>query len=224
MSEHTIRPLADIDVAHAQQLVLRVREITSFDDASSWCSAADSELGNLSTVLSQIDAQAQDVAHAKTLAIAEHHAKPFLQRWFTRSALVKAADAWRQHADIVQGRVSDLAHDLTEWKASLPTSLQDQKSRLKELRLKKRELSQTNREVGASMREIRRGARQANAEVGTGLEMLFSNGKYRRIRHTEIRVKKERILRPYENERASIAEQIAVVDRSILWLERFGQS
>jgi hypothetical protein len=101
-----------------------------------------------------------------------------------------------------------------------PNSVEEQKALLRELRQRKKELQLEKRQVAASMKAIREGARQRSAQAGRGFFGMY-NPKQAASERRSIRYRKEAALRPHEDAKAAIERQIIQIDRDILWVGRY---
>jgi len=101
-----------------------------------------------------------------------------------------------------------------------PNNKEEQKALLKELRLQKKELQLEKKEINARMKDIRTTARQKYATAPyTVTGMLGQTAAQRRA----LRYNKEAALSPHESARDGIERQISLVEREILWAERFAE-
>jgi uncharacterized protein YqgV (UPF0045/DUF77 family) len=101
-----------------------------------------------------------------------------------------------------------------------PNSSVEQKSLLKELRQIKKELQLRKREVTASAKKIKEEARLKSIHAGKVLG-IFYDSKLASIERRSIRYKKEAMVAPHEDIKASLDRQILKTDKNILWVERF---
>ena len=100
-----------------------------------------------------------------------------------------------------------------------PTSPEEQKALLKELRLRKKELQAQKRETTTNMRLIREEARRQSVHAGRGFLGIYDS-KLASNQRRQIRYQREAALRPNEDQKAAIERQLIQVERDILWVEK----
>jgi hypothetical protein len=116
--------------------------------------------------------------------------------------------------------MENMAEKLQESIDFTPNSSTEQKSLLKELRQRKKELQLEKREVAASAKQIREKARLKSIHAGRVLGIIYDS-KLAAIERRAIRYGREAAVAPHENVKASIERQILQIDKDILWVERF---
>ncbi|MFM6347925.1 MAG: hypothetical protein ACKPFK_22675 [Dolichospermum sp.] len=113
-----------------------------------------------------------------------------------------------------------MAEKLQEAIDFTPNSSTEQKLLLKELRQRKKELQLQKREVAASAKQIREEARLKSIHAGRFLGIVYDS-KLASIERRSIRYRREALVAPHEDIKASIDRQILQIDKDILWVERF---
>jgi hypothetical protein len=115
--------------------------------------------------------------------------------------------------------MEDMAEKLQEAIDFTPNSPTEQKLLLKELRQRKKELQLQKREIAVSAKQIREEARLKSVHAGRFLGIY--NSKLASIERRSIRYRREALVAPSEDVKASIDRQILQIDKDILWAERF---
>jgi hypothetical protein len=116
--------------------------------------------------------------------------------------------------------IEGMAEKLQEAIDFTPNSSTEQKLLLKELRQRRKELQLQKREVAASAKQIREEARLKSIHAGRFLGIVYDS-KLASIERRSIRYRREALVAPHEDIKASIDRQILQIDKDILWVERF---
>jgi len=150
---------------------------------------------------------------------AHHKEKAFLKRMFNDRKEEKDLTQQLQRCQELIATMEAMASEMQEAIDFSPNSIEEQKTLLKELRQRKKELQIQKREVAANMKAIRDDAHQQSVHAGQGI--LGYNSKTAAYQRRQIRYSKQAALGPQENAKAAIERQLLQTDRDILWAERF---
>jgi hypothetical protein len=210
----------ECDLSKAAELLAESNQLFTFADVEAWDRVATIEIRRLRFFVEELDHRQRELASVEAQALSAHAAKSFLKRLFSRPKQVRQIVKWRDRASALRYRIEAAVDSLEDTVDRTPNSLEEQRLLLKELKLRKKELNQHKREIGLAMRQIRDNARRQNAEVGTGLGLVFSNPTSRRFERMSIRLEKEGALKSQENARDALERQITAIDRAMLWAER----
>jgi len=221
MTTSSIPSLDPYDSTTAKALLAQLDQLNTFADVESWDSRARQEIARIGAYLDRLAAAEAHIAAAEARARELHKTKSFLQRTLTSPAEARAADIWRKDAAARREVLLQLSDQLEAAIDKTPSSRDEQREMIHELKLVKKELALRKREANESMRQIRTGTRQRGAKIGTGLSAVFHTPTTRRWSRIGLRLEKEAAVAPHETTRAQLEGQILVVERAIHWVQRF---
>lgn len=213
--------LAAFDEARARELLRRSDSLSTFDDVNAWDSAAEAEVAKIRAYLAKLDDFERSLGEIEQRARTLRAQRPLLKRVFARAPWKRDARARRNFMKAARLKLPDLVDELQALIDKTPNSREEQQEMLKELRLVKKELNAEKRQVNEAMRQIRTDARQQGAKVGSGLGLFLSTSTSRRLDRMSIRLGKEAALSPHEDAKGALERQLLVVERALLWVERF---
>lgn len=203
-----------IHPSNANRLLQSVDRIDTFAEVAQWDHEASAEVYRIQQHLESLSGVVDSVAASRT-------AVSLFSQPLEALRLSLSLRRARRTLRASQAVLAPLAELLQTAIDKTPNSKGEQKEMLKELRLAKKEFAIQKREINAHMTAVRVNARQESADVGQGLGLFLSNAATRRLERMSIRLGKEAALAPGENAKAAIERKIMVVDRAILWVERF---
>jgi hypothetical protein len=117
---------------------------------------------------------------------------------------------YQKYIYILQNYISNLKRNIY----LIPESSSQKQSLIKQLKLEKKELQMQKREQAAIVKEIRRSARQSNAQL------TYKSGKFARYLRHQYAVQKEQNLYTPENIIAMLDSEILAIDKHLLFLEK----
>lgn len=198
----------------------RLTALTTFEEAQAWDHSAKEMVRGAQKHLRTLQTADTHLAELYRTALAEHQNKSFLARLFTSPTEANrvrfARTSLNQHRSAIEAVIDELngAIDKT------PDSREEKKAMIADLRMLRKELVLRKREASTAMRDVREAATAANARVGTGWDALLSTPSSRRFDRMGIRLRKEAALTPHRSARNQIEQELAVIDRHLLWLEK----
>jgi hypothetical protein len=200
-------------------LMAEYKRLSTFGEVESWDRRASAETDRIVSAIRKVDEDNAELSEKLKQAEKERSEKPFFNRLFgsrkVEKYLAQQIENCRNHKAILEA----LAAQMQEAIDFTPNSPEEQKSLLKELKQRKKELQVEKREIAAAMKAIRTDARQKSSNAGRVFGLYDSKVAASDRRH--IRYAKEAALGPHEDSKAALDRQITQVDRDILWAERF---
>ncbi len=213
MLEIEIPKLRYYDLDQVEQLATDLRNLRSFSEVLEWGKRAKEEISKIRSAIEGLDNNNQKTRVEINETKKAHQAKPFLSKVFASREEEKRLNALSNSLTKEITQLQTLADQLRSAIDFAPTSSKDLKELLKECRVRKKGLQTEKKALDIKMKEIRAEARQLSAKTTTG--------KYGRDARRRIRLKKEAVLRPYEDKKAALDHQVLNLDRITAWLERF---
>lgn len=198
-------------------LVKTVPHLTSFDDVQNWDNEAKKEIIDINNALNTLNKHEVSDKIELEKYETEHKRKGFFARILRSDP--KLAILKRSLKTILEQRekISNLKTSLEELVERTPDDEAEAKQMLRELKLAKKELSVTKKEVRAEMRGVAISARVKNTNISG---QIFTNGKLKRIQRISARIDKESSLKPLDRQIFIIDQQILEIDKSINWIEK----
>lgn len=209
------------DLSRAKGLLGQLDVISSFSEVAAWDRSADQEIRNIAAHEHALESFAQTLDAFEAGCKAAHAKQPLFRWLFTSYEHKPWIREMRKSIQDQQRQLPQLADSLQAAMDKTPNSRDEQRVLLAELKQARKRLNQEKRELNQAMTGIRVSARQRSAAVGTGFDLLFSTSRSRRLNRLAIRLSKEAALAPRENAKAAIDHQINIIDRTILWVEKF---
>ena len=169
------------------------KTLSTYEAVAGWDQRAQAEVDRIAGVLQELDAEIVRQLEALEQAKREHAQKSFLKRTFggrkPEQEIAQFIEQCRQNMTTL----GELASNLQEAIDFTPNSPEEQKTLLKELRLRKKEFQAEKREVMANMKAIRAEARVQSVHAGKGFLGMYDSkrGAYER---RQIRYAKEAAL------------------------------
>lgn len=201
------------DMAHANELLMALGDLYTFEQIAVWDKNATAEAERIQGTLAEIQGKQQALSQAIQQEQRDHAAKGFLSRLF----------ASRQERKRFLDELARLAKEsarlqsfLSEFQTTIdftPNSPADLKDMLTEFKQRRKELQIEKRGLDSQMAGIRVEARRKTTYTDPGKPGAWSR--------RQIRLEKEAALGPHETEKAGLLRQIVYLDRMIAWLERF---
>jgi len=199
----------------------KLKVLKTFAEVSTWDHDAQLELGKIIKVIKDLDRELADEGNSLEKAKQIRAEKNLLTRVFQGHKEEKKVIQHSEQCRNNKIQLTELANQLQESIDFSPNNMEEQKTLVKELRLRKKGLLVKKREVAAIMTELRTQARQLSAEAGK--VGFFYSSKTAAVERRSIRYAKEDALRPHENNKTAIERQLIQVDKDILWAERFAE-
>jgi len=209
------------DDKNYRALMDEYKTLSTYENVAGWDQRAQAEVDKLAGVLQELEAEIARQSETLEQTKREHAQKSFLKRTFSdrkpEKEIAQFIDQCRQNMTTLEGMASKLqeAIDFT------PNSPEEQKTLLKELRLRKKELQAEKREVAANMKAIRNEARAQSVHAGRGF--FGYSSKSAAYDRRQIRYAKEAALGPHEDAKTAIERQLIQVEKDIVWAERFNK-
>ena len=202
-----------------RKLMAEFKILSSFTQIAAWDEQAQVEVENIIIVIHALNDEIIKLTVALGKARSDHKEKAFLKRMFNDRKEEKDLTQQLQRCQELIATMEAMASEMQEAIDFSPNSIEEQKTLLKELRQRKKELQIQKREVAANMKAIRDDAHQQSVHAGQGI--LGYNSKTAAYQRRQIRYSKQAALGPQENAKAAIERQLLQTDRDILWAERF---
>ena len=210
---------ATIDEGSYQRLVSAMEGLRTFAAVAGWDTEAQSEIARIETGVQALDSEI--AARERVLEDAKHAraSKGFVAKLFDSGKAVKASQIALDSAQANRRRYDEMAEKLQELIDFTPNDGGEQKALVKELKQYKKELALKKREVATEMKNVRVSARQASANIGGNYGNKWA-GQMNASQRRSIRLQKEALLGPREDQKSALERQLVAVDRRILWAER----
>ncbi len=193
--------------------------LATFRGAGDWkCQVADilKKLpGALQSLDRQIAAKAQELSEAKR----QFQEQSFLKRAFGSHQSEAAIAQQINNLQCERNHLIGSGQELQQKSDLLPDSRPIRDILIKEIRSRIKELKIEKKQAAMSMTEIRRDARVASDGAGKDWLGLYDSSLAARERRG-IRHAKENALQPYENAKENLERQILFLEKRIIWLER----
>ena len=201
-------------------LLAEYKRLSTFSEVESWDRRASAEVDRIVAAIRKVDEDITRLSEQLHQVEKDHSEKSFINRLFSSRKLEKDLNQQLENWSKQKAVLDALASQLQEAIDFTPNSRDEQKSLLKELKQRKKELQVEKREVAATMKAIRTEARQQSSEAGRVLGIMYDS-KVAAAQRRGIRYSKEAALSPHEDAKAALERQLTQVDRDILWAERF---
>jgi len=203
----------EYNTANASLLATAIKNLRNFDEITEWDKKAMAEVEALHSILKAIEGKQQKAIQVISQEQQEHEAKSFLTRLFDRR---KEQKRWLAEQSRLAREKVQIENVIGQFESAIdfmPDSLDKLKELLEECKQQKEELLTEKKAVNAQMTSIREDAKQQTANTNYG---KYGKGDRRRIR-----LNKDALLRPQDNQKTAIEGQITELDQIIVWLERF---
>jgi len=204
----------------AEWLLRQHQSISTLAEMAHWKDAAEKSIIQLTAEAEECTARIGELRAKASQLRTETRLRSFFGRFFKSSeekqvgfsivAQIKAVQSWLSTVDVLQGKIDDA-----------PSSEEEKRQMLSELKTRKKELQLEKRELNSQMKNIRTEARQRSASAGTSLSALVIGTKYTATERRSIRAAKERALAPREDAKAALERRLLALDREILRIESF---
>jgi len=203
----------EYNTTNASVLATAIKNLRSFDEIADWDKKAMAEVEALHSILKAIEGKQQKAIQVISQEQQEHEAKSFPTRLFDRR---KEQKRWLAEQSRLAREKVQIENVIGQFESAIdfmPDSLDKLKELLEECKQQKEELLTEKKAVNAQMASIREDAKQQTANTNYG---KYGKGDRRRIR-----LNKDALLRPQDNQKTAIEGQITELDQIIVWLERF---
>ena len=218
MEEHTQK--VSYDDRNFGKLMSDFKTLATFSAIASWDSQTQLEIERILGVIRDLDNEISRQTQALEKFRQSKSEKSFMGRLFTSDKEEKESLQLVEKYNQYKATLGKMASQLQESIDFTPNTPEEQKTLLKELRQRKKELQVEKREVAAAMKAVRTGARQQSAQAGRVFG-VFYDSKLAASERRSIRYSKESTLRPHEDAKTAIERQLVQIDRDILWAEKF---
>lgn len=208
--------------ANYRSLMAELKALTTFGAVTAWDLRARDELSKLAAVIQQLEDEITRQKQVLLDAQQAHAEKSPVGRLFGGNKAEKEA---AKKIELYEGYVEKLGALADDLQAAIdmsPSSAEEQKQLLKELRLRKKELQAQKKELSTAMKDIRENARQMGVHAGRGFLGVY-NSKLASYERRKIRYEREAALKPNENLKASLERQLLQLEREILWVEKLAE-
>lgn len=196
------------------------RTLATFSAIASWDRQAQMEIERITGVIRELDIEVSRQTQILEGVRKSKSEKSLIGRLFSsgkeEKELLQLVEKYNQY----KATLGKMASQLQESIDFTPNSPEEQKTLLKELRQRKKELQVEKREIAAAMKAVRTDARQQSAQAGRVFG-VFYDSKVAASERRSIRYAKETTLRPHEDAKAAIERQLVQIDCDILWAEKF---
>jgi chromosome segregation ATPase len=216
-----LQPIQAFNTASADWLLAQIESLSTFRDVAQWDQIAEQEVQRIEIYLTKLAVHEAKLVQAQRQANEDRRKAPFLKRLFGSRRLVAALESAIDKATHMRQSLEKFMDALEAAIDKTPNSTEEQREMLKQLCLLKKELTQQKGEINTTMREIHAEARQHTVRVGSGPGLFLSTPTNRRLHRMSIRLEQEAALAPHEDTKAAIERQLFIVNRAIIWVERF---
>lgn len=208
-----------------QQLLTEFETLSTFAAVADWDQRAQTEIDRILGVLQSLIQSVAEQTEARDKAKREHEQKSFFKRTFGSPEglreITKRLEQWQGFQD----RLEEMSSRLQELIDFTPSSKEEQKALLKELRQRKKELQLEKREINADMRAIREKSRASAASADMLLAGFRMGGlgspKLSAWQRRQARYARQSALKPQEDAKAAIERQLVELERDIMRAQRF---
>lgn len=219
MNEQTIsRP--DVK-AFVELLLSRADELCAYEAVEEWDAMAVQTASKLNPLMDRLIAESKRLKAEISSSTAEYEAKPFWNKAFANRQKEESLKEHQRQVAVELNALADLSERLWAKIDFTPNTPEEKRTMLQVLREQKKDLQLKHRELAAGVKAIRTQARQKSAEVPYTAGGAFFGNKYTAAQRRNIRFEKENALSPYEDSLADVDLRIRVIDKMILYLERF---
>jgi hypothetical protein len=201
-----------IDNNEIQELLTTIHSISTYSEADEWGKRAAGMIENIKSILRGLDVEI--ARNTQSLEKLKYEAsKKFLGRLFSGGNEEKELTSRLDEYKSAKVRLVNAENQLQDFIDFTPKSVEEQQGLLAELRLRKKTLQEKKREIT----QVVRGPRMTKPQ-GEPSNTVFNAATLER---RKIRYDREAHLLPNETTSASLARQIAQVERDLLWVEKF---
>jgi len=204
--------------------MLEYEGLLTFANVESWDQRANIEVKKLVDLIEESNKRKDGALQKLEQVNKERAEKNIVNRLFSGKSQENYLTQLIQQHDNYRTSLEHLASQLQEAIDYTPNSLTEQKSLVKELKLQRKEIQVKKREIAATLKAIRTGARTKSANAGIS-KSIFSvytyDPKLAAAQRRGIRFQREAALHPHEDEKAAIERQLMQIDRDIYWAEKF---
>ena len=203
----------EYNTTNASVLATAIKNLRSFNEIAEWDKKAMVEVESLHSILKAIEGKQQTAIQVIAQEQQEYEVKSFLTKLFDRRKEQKRWLAEQSRLAREKEQIENVIDQFESVIDFMPDSLDELKELLEQCKQQKKELLTEKEAVNAQMASVRVEAKQQTANTNYG---NYGKGERRRIR-----LNKDALLRPQDNQKKAIEGQITELDQIIVWLERF---